>query len=294
MTSPALPHRSGGLPEPVCQASNNAVGRASEAFTNVLTCATARLIVLQAFLQDAVRLAKSICSNTSLTELYASGHELDTEAVQQFADMLAKNHTIKVLCLGNASFGDASTAILAAGLPASSSLTQLDLENKAVGREGAAALWQALSKGAPLETLLLARNPITDAGTLPYESQISLSTTAPLAQFAVTLLCASLTVLACQASMIKSRCGCICCGRHAEYQHSADSHEIDPLGPPRLRHHGPRSRGTGRGSFPQRHSTHPATGRKQPRARGRQSSRQGFKGQHRIARIAPVSHRNCR
>ena len=121
-------------------------------------------------MQEAAELAKALEGNTHLTELYASGHELNAEAVKLLAAAVAKNQTLRVLCIGNASFGDSGTAALVEGLVGNTTLQQLDLESKSLGPQGAAALGKALSTGLGVETLLLARNPLTNEGAAATKS----------------------------------------------------------------------------------------------------------------------------
>ena len=63
--------------------------------------------------QEAAELAEALPGNTHLTELYASGHELDSASVQAIAAAVGSNQTLRTLCLGNSSFGDEGTAQLA-------------------------------------------------------------------------------------------------------------------------------------------------------------------------------------
>ena len=121
-------------------------------------------------MQEATELAKALEGNSHLTELYASGHELDAEAVKLLAVAVAKNQTLRVLCIGNASFGDSGTVALVGGLAGNTTLQQLDLESKSLGPRGAAALGKALSTGLGVETLLLARNPLTNEGMAAMKS----------------------------------------------------------------------------------------------------------------------------
>jgi len=63
--------------------------------------------------QAAAELAEALQRNTHLTELYASGHELDPASVRAIAAAVGANQTLRTLCLGNAGFGDEGTASLA-------------------------------------------------------------------------------------------------------------------------------------------------------------------------------------
>lgn len=106
-----------------------------------------------------------MAANTHLVELYASGHELEPAALTAIADAIGKSRTLRTVCIGNSSFGDDGTALLAEGLAGNTTLLHLDLENKSVGAEGASALSKALTAGAGLQSLLLARNPLGNTGS---------------------------------------------------------------------------------------------------------------------------------
>lgn len=83
--------------------------------------------------QEAVSLCTALRGNSQLTELYASNHEMSAQTAAVVSDLLASTSTLKMLCLGDAAFGDAGLAALAPGLQANQSLTRLDLENKVRG-----------------------------------------------------------------------------------------------------------------------------------------------------------------
>ncbi|CAG9465392.1 unnamed protein product [Pedinophyceae sp. YPF-701] len=106
--------------------------------------------------EQVTALCAALRSNTSLKELYASGHAMTAETAAVVAGMLRENTSLASLCVGSADFGDDGVAALAAGLSRNATLKRLDLENKGVGPAGAAAL--AESPGG-LQELLLARNP---------------------------------------------------------------------------------------------------------------------------------------
>lgn len=83
--------------------------------------------------QEAVSLCTALRGNSQLTELYASNHEMNAQTAAVVSDLLAATSTLKMLCLGDAAFGDAGLAALAPGLQANQSLTRLDLESKVRG-----------------------------------------------------------------------------------------------------------------------------------------------------------------
>ncbi len=66
--------------------------------------------------QEAAHLAEALRGNTHLTELYASGHELDQASVRAIAAAVGANQTLRTLCLGNSGFGDEGTTSLAEGI----------------------------------------------------------------------------------------------------------------------------------------------------------------------------------
>lgn len=83
--------------------------------------------------QEAVSLCAALKGNIHLTELYASNHEMSAQTAAVVSDLLATTSTLKMLCLGDAAFGDAGLVALAPGLQANQSLTRLDLEGKVNG-----------------------------------------------------------------------------------------------------------------------------------------------------------------
>lgn len=115
---------------------------------------------------DAEKLAASIAVNTQLEELYLSGHCLGAAALHAFADCVAANHALRLLCIGDDTFGDAGVDALCAGLARNphSALQTWDLEYKSVTATGAAALGQMLAVNTTLSTLTLSRNALGDDG----------------------------------------------------------------------------------------------------------------------------------
>ncbi|GJJ78966.1 hypothetical protein EMPS_11325 [Entomortierella parvispora] len=122
------------------------------------------------------RVFEALEDNSTLKELYASGHALDEEAVQKLATSLQKNTTLERLNIGNDTVGARFGVIrvLMDGLALNKGLVKLDLENKGLGglqEEGAStdagigsvqSLARALEKNETLRELNLARNKLTD------------------------------------------------------------------------------------------------------------------------------------
>ncbi|KAF9186442.1 T-complex-associated testis-expressed protein 1 [Haplosporangium sp. Z 767] len=110
---------------------------------------------------------EALAANTTLTELYASGHALDESSAQHLADALQQNRTLERLNIGNDTMGTHTNVvqILAAGLAKSKGgLIRLDLENKGLGghEDSIKALADALQTNDTLQELNLARNKLTD------------------------------------------------------------------------------------------------------------------------------------
>ncbi|KAG0200420.1 T-complex-associated testis-expressed protein 1 [Mortierella sp. GBA30] len=113
---------------------------------------------------------EALTNNTTLKELYASGHALDQEAAQKLAVALEQNKTLERLNVGHDTMGSDETVfrILTEGLAKSQARLHLDLENKGLGGGGGGhdgsvqALAEALKKNESLLELNLARNKLTD------------------------------------------------------------------------------------------------------------------------------------
>ncbi|KAJ0397194.1 hypothetical protein ATCC90586_007632 [Pythium insidiosum] len=133
---------------------------------------------------DAAKLAAAIATNSTLQELYFSGHKLGQAGLDAFAECLAVNTTLKHLSIGEDALGDAGVAALSAGLArnAGSAVEVWDLEHKSVGLAGASALGGLLAANSSLRSLTLARNNVGDEGVkalvagLPSSSQTRLDT----------------------------------------------------------------------------------------------------------------------
>ena len=116
---------------------------------------------------EGTRLGKVLARNTTLTELYASGHRLDASAANAIADALKTNRTLRKLCVGDYSFGDSGVSALAEGLATNQGLLVLDLEYKSVGVGGAIALSNMMRlETNVLQELLLSRNALNDEAVI--------------------------------------------------------------------------------------------------------------------------------
>ncbi len=115
-------------------------------------------------MQEALELADALRTNTHLSELYASGHDLSIASIRAISGAVGASPSIHVVCLGNSNLGDEGTQALAEGIAHSRSLQQLDLICKGVGAAGAASVGKALQEGLSISTLLLARNPLGNSG----------------------------------------------------------------------------------------------------------------------------------
>ncbi|KAK9809979.1 hypothetical protein WJX72_002913 [[Myrmecia] bisecta] len=114
--------------------------------------------------QEQQEICAALQGNTTLTELYCSGHDMSTETAQIFGKMLQSNSSLTSLCVGNASFGDQGVAALIAGLGPQSAIAKLDLENKGIGDSGLMDVCAAASHAPSITHLILSRNNITLAG----------------------------------------------------------------------------------------------------------------------------------
>mmetsp|Transcript_4803 Transcript_4803/g.12079 ORF Transcript_4803/g.12079 Transcript_4803/m.12079 type:complete len:428 (-) Transcript_4803:54-1337(-) len=114
--------------------------------------------------EDVAQLCDSLSANTTLTELYASGHSMEPRTASVVADMLSSNTTLTHLCVGDSDFGSEALEALSRGVAASVSLRTLDLEHKGLDAVGMEPLGQAVRTSSSLRTLVLSRNQISDAG----------------------------------------------------------------------------------------------------------------------------------
>ncbi|SAL96075.1 hypothetical protein [Absidia glauca] len=109
---------------------------------------------------------KAVAGNTTLKELYCSGHGLDREAMEHLSEALTLNDTLELLNIGNASLGHdlELLSIFCEGLAVNEGLKTLDLENKGLGQqpEALALLVKSLSCHATIENVYLGRNELDD------------------------------------------------------------------------------------------------------------------------------------
>ncbi|KAI8073027.1 hypothetical protein BC940DRAFT_290369 [Gongronella butleri] len=125
------------------------------------------------------RLFKAISVNTSLQKLYCSGHALDPAAMEQLCEMLTLNDTLTFLSIGHATLGNDPSLFgpLCEGLAVNEGLRTLDLENKGLGDECLAKLFDALQQQSTIEHVYLTRNTVT-AQPMPAMAQwLATSTT---------------------------------------------------------------------------------------------------------------------
>lgn len=117
---------------------------------------------------DLCRIFKAISVNTTLRDLYISGHTLDATSMDLLAETLTLNNTLRTLNLGNSTFGmDISVfGLFCEGLAENEGLVKLDLENKGLlshpnqKYEVIRLLSEALAKNKFLQELNLTRNEL--------------------------------------------------------------------------------------------------------------------------------------
>lgn len=114
--------------------------------------------------EEVGQLCEALHANCVLQEFHASGHVMLPPSATRFAEMLAKNASLRRIGLGNADFGDEGLEALAPGIAASISLQAIDLEHKGIGVKGAAALAKALEDSVSLKEIQLNRNPLGEEG----------------------------------------------------------------------------------------------------------------------------------
>lgn len=107
----------------------------------------------------------ALAHNSTLRELYCSGHKLDAAAVQSLADALKTNTTLTSINVGNAEFGTDEEGslfeIFCGGLAENAGVTKLDLENKGL-MQSARVLAGSLGKHRYLTEINLSRNNLED------------------------------------------------------------------------------------------------------------------------------------
>ncbi|KAG0237776.1 hypothetical protein B0O80DRAFT_498507 [Mortierella sp. GBAus27b] len=110
---------------------------------------------------------EALGANTTLKELYASGHSFDEAAAKTLAIALEQNTTLERLNVGNDHFGtnEGVIKVFAEGLAKNKGLVRLDLENKGLGGYHATSvtfLAGALERNDTLTEINLARNKLAD------------------------------------------------------------------------------------------------------------------------------------
>ncbi len=114
-------------------------------------------------------LVSALIGNSHLTELYASGHDLDPETLESFADLLGSPTNVERVSLGSSTLGDSGLVVLCRGLASNlrGNIKSIDLENKSLTEAGARSLAAAIDKNKVLsfQDLNLSRNSISVSGT---------------------------------------------------------------------------------------------------------------------------------
>lgn len=123
--------------------------------------------------QDLVSIFSAVSTNTTLKQLYCSGHVLDTASVEALAEALTLNDSLESLNVGTPDFGQQHELFqaFAEGLAANEGLIELDLENKQIGDDAMDVLSVALQKNPSLRRINLARNQIGDASLMRWAAQ---------------------------------------------------------------------------------------------------------------------------
>ncbi|KAI9319357.1 hypothetical protein BX666DRAFT_1925444 [Dichotomocladium elegans] len=114
------------------------------------------------------KLFGAVAHNTTLRELYCSGHSLTPDTMEQLSEALTLNDTLERLNVGTPDLGQSKEllAILGEGLAVNEGLRHLDMENKGLDDASLAILTPSLAKNASLRSLNLARNNLTDGAVL--------------------------------------------------------------------------------------------------------------------------------
>lgn len=116
------------------------------------------------------RIFKAISVNSTLRDLYVSGHTLDATSMDLLSEALTLNDTLRTLNLGNSTFGQDINVfgLFCEGLAENEGLVKLDLENKGLlshpeqKYEVIKLLSEALAKNKFLQELNLTRNELDD------------------------------------------------------------------------------------------------------------------------------------
>ena len=114
---------------------------------------------------EACELAQALAVNTSLVELFASGHDIGIEGAAAIGAALKTNSTLQVLCIGGSEMGDHGTAaLIAEGLLHNRGLQRLDLDYKSLTT--AEHLSPLLRQHTTLRDLRLGRNQLGHYGII--------------------------------------------------------------------------------------------------------------------------------
>ncbi|KAI8338381.1 hypothetical protein BC941DRAFT_19505 [Chlamydoabsidia padenii] len=115
---------------------------------------------------ELAQIFKAVAGNTTLKELYCSGHKLDRATMEQLSEALTLNDTLELLNIGDATLGHDLDllSIFCEGLAVNEGLKTLDLENKGLGqKQGAMALLAKSLAGHPtINKVILGRNELND------------------------------------------------------------------------------------------------------------------------------------
>ncbi|KAI8092772.1 uncharacterized protein BX664DRAFT_328103 [Halteromyces radiatus] len=130
---------------------------------------------------ELTRIFKAVASNTTLKELYCSGHGLDRMAMEQLSETLTLNDTLELLNIGNATLGrDISLfSIFCEGLAVNEGLKTLDLENKGLGKQPQTVglLVKSIQQHPTLQHVYLGRNELDDLTTDALAQWLTTTTT---------------------------------------------------------------------------------------------------------------------
>ncbi|KAL0023690.1 hypothetical protein WJX79_002056 [Trebouxia sp. C0005] len=114
--------------------------------------------------EEVQKLCQALRANTTLKELYASGHHLTPQTAGMLGAMLAANTSLVSICLGDDALGDAGVLELVDGVKQNSTLQKVDLENKGISSKGADSIAAAIQGHQSLQQLVLAHNHLSDEG----------------------------------------------------------------------------------------------------------------------------------
>eukprot|EP01134_Creolimax_fragrantissima_P001680 CFRG1680T1 len=116
---------------------------------------------------DFNRLCAAICNSKYLEEFHI-GQALTEEDLDALCECLAVNNSLRILSVGNKTFGLQGLERISSGLLKNTSICTLDLENKGLGDDGAECLASIItdSTNLKIENLKLGRNDIGDTGLI--------------------------------------------------------------------------------------------------------------------------------